>query len=607
MMSPLPGLLQLLLLLLTTASSASFTCTKPSTCQPAVGYVVPNVTTYEQLVSHFHPTTLHDLLAANQLRPSETAAKQAIPARTTLRIPFRCRCTGNGVGQSDLYTVQTGDDDMEIITANNILAAEYNELLVHAARLPCSCDKVDDCDVMHFAYIVRSGENTSEIASRHGVPESMLLRINNITNNNSLRQGQILDIPLQGMGTWSRVHYVSRYRTRSLAGGNLLPEVVGPVLKSTRQQAAKSTPQQAGVLEEITNAWRGAWRDSVYFRFFVLVLAAIIISVLCKTWYYWRSALKSLSSGTTNGVMQFDYRDLAHATDRFSNNSKIGEGKFGAVYKATFNGQELAVKKMIGEGETKDIHDELQTVGNTRHTNLVRLKGWCGRVRLIDATSIWKREIKVELLLVFELVPNGNLEEHLYNRPQVLSWEKRFKIVKGLGSALRYLHHECNPCILHRDIKPGNILLDHHFNAKLADFGLSLIACQNRASVVTTSAGTRAYMDPRLRRHGNVEFNREMDIYSFGLVLLETACTEKTMANQGSKLREKVWELYCGSAEPQVEAAADARLRGVFDRKQMERVVVLGLKCSHPEESQRPSMEDAMKFLEDGHNTSHVP
>uniref|UniRef100_A0ACD5XYI3 Uncharacterized protein n=1 Tax=Avena sativa TaxID=4498 RepID=A0ACD5XYI3_AVESA len=456
---------------------------------------------------------------------------------------------------------------------------------------------------MHFAYIVRSGENTLEIASRHGVPESMLLRINNITNNTSLRKGQILDIPLQGKGTWSRVHYiVSGYRTRSLAGGNL-PQVVGPVVRTAPKQAAITE----GVLQKIIGAWRGAWSDSIYFRFFVLVLAAIIFSVLYKTWYYWRSALKSLSSGTTNGDMQFDYRDLARDTNGFSNNRKIGEGKFGAVYKATYNGQELAVKKMIGEGETKDIHDELQTVSNTRHTNLVRLKGWCGRVRLIDASSIWKREIKVELLLVFELVPNGNLEDHLYNREQVLPWEKRFKIVKGLGSALRYLHHECNPCILHRDIKPANILLDHHFNAKLADFGLSLIASQNRAAVVTTSVGTSAYMDPRLRRHGNVEFNRKMDIYSFGLVLLETACTEKTMANQGCKLREKVRGLYFGSAEPQVEAAADARLRGVFDRKQMECVVLLGLKCSHPEETQRPSMEDAMKFLEDSDNTPHVP
>jgi hypothetical protein len=93
-------------------------------------------------------------------------------------------------------------------------------------------------------------------------------------------------------------------------------------------------------------------------------------------------------------------------------------------------------------------------------------------------------------------------------------------------------------------------------------------------------------------KHGNVEFNRKSDIYSFGIVLLEIACTKKS--------REEVWQMRGGSAQQvQVDVVVDARLH-FFDRTEMERVVVLGLKCSHPEEAQRPSMEDAMKFLEDG-------
>jgi LysM repeat protein len=109
------------------------------------------------------------------------------------------------VCQSDLYTVQigTGDDDLEIITAKNILAAGYNDQRLNTSgqthKVPCSCDKVDGSDVMHFAYIVRSGDLTMEIAAKYGIPEFTLLRTNNITNHTNLRRGQILDIPLQGM------------------------------------------------------------------------------------------------------------------------------------------------------------------------------------------------------------------------------------------------------------------------------------------------------------------------------------------------------------------------------------------------------------------------
>jgi serine/threonine protein kinase len=149
---------------------------------------------------------------------------------------------------------------------------------------------------------------------------------------------------------------------------------------------------------------------------------------------------------------------------------------------------------------------------------------------------------------------------------------------------------------LHRDIKPGNILLDDDFNAKLGDFGLSRTASQNNTMVLTRAMGSDGYMDPLCRKHGNVEFHRTSDVYSFGIVLLEIACTDKSS--------EQVRDMFRGNAAaglPEVmKDAADGRLHGVFDRTQMERVIILGLKCSHLDEKQRPSMVDAMKFLEDG-------
>lgn len=566
-MPPLPAhLLLLLLLVAPSASAASFTCIKPGTCQSAViGYDVPYDTTYEELISRFSPITLRDLVAANQLLP-DTATKQAVPVKTTLTIPFRCRCTGNGVGQSNLYTVQNKFEhglltyQPEIVSANHI--ADANDRRKLWIPLPCSCDKVDDAEVTHFAYVVPNGENTLEIAAKYGVSESALLKFNNITNHTTLRQGQILDIPLQGMvqgdlssmGTWSRVHYISRYRNRRL---------LGRVVKGNKQGIKGPS---------------GAF-------------AAILLCIYFMTWYYWRSAHKSLSSGK-NGGMQFDYTDLACATDRFSKKSMIAEGHYGAVYKATISGREVAVKKLKAEGKTKEFHHELLTISKTRHTNLVMLEGWCGKIRKIDVMSCWKRAISVELFLVFEWIPNGTLGRHLRNKEQVLTWERRYQIVKGIGSALRYLHHECNPSILHRDIKPDNILLDDDFNAKLADFGLSMTTSQNGVTVYTAAVGSMEYMDPQYKKHGTFQFNHKFDVYSFGLVLLEIACTGKS--------RETVCQMHGGSAQKvQVDGVADDRLR-VFDHTEMERVVFLGLMCSQSEETQRPSMEDAMKFLEDG-------
>lgn len=154
----------------------------------------------------------------------------------------------------------------------------------------------------------------------------------------------------------------------------------------------------------------------------------------------------------------------------------------------------------------------------------------------------------------------------------------RYKIVKDICAALVHLHHERRPFVLHRNIKPSNILLDKEFNAKLADFGLSRTA---------DKVGKARYLDPECRKTG--KFKRSSDVYSFGIVLLEIAC------KKDENSYAKVWSRYLEKSLMQV---ADDRLRGEFDERQMERGIVLGLWCCQPNIDMRPTMQQAMDFLE---------
>jgi chitin elicitor-binding protein len=206
----------LLVFFAASASGANFTCTARATCRSAMGYTVPNATTYGELATRFNVSSLLDLLGANGL-PATTAATARVHAAATVAIPFRCRCSGsNGVGQSDrvpVYVVQPQDGldaiarnvfdafvtYQEIAAANNI--PDPNKIYVGQRLwipLPCSCDQVGGADVMHFAYSVLGGDSTSAIAAKYGVSENTLLTLNKITDPKNLQKGQILDVPLPG-------------------------------------------------------------------------------------------------------------------------------------------------------------------------------------------------------------------------------------------------------------------------------------------------------------------------------------------------------------------------------------------------------------------------
>ncbi|KAF8702607.1 hypothetical protein HU200_032993 [Digitaria exilis] len=278
------------------------------------------------------------------------------------------------------------------------------------------------------------------------------------------------------------------------------------------------------------------------------------------------------------GPRKFTYRQLSQATRGFSEDEKLGEGGFGSVYRGFLQDQGLhvaikRVSKTSKQGRREYI-SEVTIIGRLRHRNLVQLLGWCHETD--------------ELLLVYELMTNGSLDTHLYstiNHPT-------YNIILGMGSALLYLHQECEQCVVHRDIKPSNVMLDSSFNAKLGDFGLARLVNHGRDERTTMVAGTKGYIDPDARS----------DVYSFGVLLLEIACGRKPVDLQEEDesrvlLVQWVWALY-GRGE--LLDAVDARLRDdgeELDAMEAERALVVGLWCVHPDNASRATIRQAMNVL----------
>ncbi|KAK3432927.1 hypothetical protein EUGRSUZ_D00436 [Eucalyptus grandis] len=286
------------------------------------------------------------------------------------------------------------------------------------------------------------------------------------------------------------------------------------------------------------------------------------------------------------GPKKIPFKDLVVATENFAIERLLGEGGFGRVYEGylTSVNANVAIKK-INPGSRQGIKEyasEVKTISRLRHRNLVQLIGWCHE--------------KKELLLIYEFMFNGSLDFHLFKERTFLSWEKRYKIVQGIASALLYLHEEWEQCVVHRGIKSSNIMLDSDFNAKLGDFGLARLVDHARGLQTTVLARTNGYMAPECVYTGKA--SKESDVYSFGVVLLEIACGRKVIeprANEGQvRLVDWVWEL---DGTGRLLDAADSKLGTDFVEKQLECLMVVGLRCTHLDHAARPSIRDASNVV----------
>ncbi|CAN0824574.1 Receptor-like serine/threonine-protein kinase At2g45590 [Linum grandiflorum] len=207
------------------------------------------------------------------------------------------------------------------------------------------------------------------------------------------------------------------------------------------------------------------------------------------------SDLKSPSH--THQCRHFSYPLLRRATSSFSQSNLLGHGGFGSVYKAVLGGSAAAVKVMDPNGSLqgeREFHNELSIASSLDSPYIVNLLGY--------STDRRKRK----LILVYELMENRSLQEALMDRKceELMDWSKRYSVMTDVARGLEYLHHCCNPPVIHGDVKPSNILLDSDFNAKIGDFGLArlkseeIAECEDNGSILeeVTAAGVGVDQSP---------------------------------------------------------------------------------------------------------------
>ncbi|XP_058099377.1 L-type lectin-domain containing receptor kinase IV.1-like [Magnolia sinica] len=288
------------------------------------------------------------------------------------------------------------------------------------------------------------------------------------------------------------------------------------------------------------------------------------------------------------GPHRFSYKDLFMATKGFKDSELLGVGGFGRVYRGVLpvSRLEVAVKRISHESRQgmREFISEIVSLGRLRHRNLVQLLGYCRRKR--------------ELLLVYDFMPNGSLDRFLFDHPNsMLSWNQRFRIIKGVALGLLYLHEEWEQLVLHRDIKASNVLLDNEMNGRLGDFGLARLYDHGTDPQTTHMVGTFGYLAPELTRRGKA--TTSTDVFAFGAFLLEVACGRRPIDPRSSMEEEMLveWVSECWRRGKILEAA-DRKMGQEYNEEQMELVLKLGLLCSHPVAAERPSMRQVMQFLD---------
>ncbi|PKU81139.1 LRR receptor-like serine/threonine-protein kinase RPK2 [Dendrobium catenatum] len=324
-----------------------------------------------------------------------------------------------------------------------------------------------------------------------------------------------------------------------------------------------------------------------------------VLLVLIALYIYSRKCLPSSSvkSSEIRDVTIFvdleiplTYESVVRATGNFNTSNCIGSGGFGATYKAEVSPGVLVAIKRLSVGRVQGVqqfHAEIKTLGRWRHSNLVTLIGYYGSDE--------------EMFLIYNYLPGGNLENFLQERSRrPVDWKMLHKIALDVARALAYLHDQCAPRILHRDVKPSNILLDNDFNAYLSDFGLARLLGNSETHATTAVAGTFGYVAPEYAMTCRV--SDKADVYSYGVVLLELLSDKKVLdpffSSYGDGFNIVTWASMLLHQTRAPEFFTEG-LCNVAPLQHLIDTLKLAIRCTEEQLSQRPSMRQVVRVLKE--------
>ncbi|XP_019084583.1 PREDICTED: lectin-domain containing receptor kinase VI.3-like [Camelina sativa] len=324
----------------------------------------------------------------------------------------------------------------------------------------------------------------------------------------------------------------------------------------------------------------------------IVALSGVTVILLALLFFFskYKKRLQQgeiLEDWEINHPHRLRYKDLYAATDGFKESRIIGTGGFGTVFRGDVSSSpsnQIAVKKITPNSMqgVREFIAEIESLGRLRHKNLVNLQGWCKH--------------KNDLLLIYDYIPNGSLDSLLYSKPrrsgQVLSWNVRFQIAKGIASGLLYLHEEWEQIVIHRDVKPSNVLIESDMNPRLGDFGLARLYERGSQSNTTVVVGTIGYMAPELARNG--KSSSASDVFAFGVLLLEIISGRRPTDSGTFFLADWVMELH---ASDEILRAVDPRLGSGYDDREAKLALVIGLHCCHQRPASRPSMRTVLRYM----------
>ncbi|CAL1372836.1 unnamed protein product [Linum trigynum] len=367
-----------------------------------------------------------------------------------------------------------------------------------------------------------------------------------------------------------------------------------------------------GLCSEIAGLCQGKRNNQDYaWLLRSIFILAVIIFLVGVVWFYFRYRnIKSPGGGGRSidkskwTLMSFHKLGFSEyeILDALDDDNVIGSGSSGRVYKVVLsNGEAVAVKKLWGGGAKKEsggdvekgVSDdkdddgfdaEVKTLGKIRHKNIVKL--WCCCVT---------RDCK---LLVYEYMPNGSLGDLLHSSKRgLLDWPTRFKIILDAAEGISYLHHDCVPPIVHRDVKSNNILLDSEFGARVADFGVAKVvdSPMGRPKSMSVIAGSCGYIAPEYAY--TLRVNEKSDIYSFGVVVLELVTGRLPVDPEFGEKDLARW-VRTTIDQKGVDHVLDSKLDSCF-KEEICRVLNIGILCTSHLPINRPSMRRVVKQLQE--------